>query len=294
MRQIDYSRVAQLLQAPFMGLAIYWFVITPAPNYAVDVLGVAAAVMAVRATAKSFAKTEQVIWILLAVMLCMIEFRAIREDQVGRDEKEDARRWQDDFNRRQERRLFSALLRSGNMLLNTEKILSKTTMDALTGGDSFCYVELRPFWGPNVLEALLLEKGIDPVLNVEITVTDTDLVGLGADLSVVLPKAQSRYSFPFVRAGSFATPLFQLTTPPSSQSKNYDVFIIARNGLFTERLRLRRVKNEWLSAKRVDASYYNKRHGLVLEEIDKGFPMEALDADSEWKAVDKLRRIKIH
>jgi hypothetical protein len=96
-------------------------------------------VLAIRATADTFSKTEQVIWILIAVVLCAIEIHAVNKDQADREAQEDARRWQDDFNRKQERRQFSALVGSARDLLNQQqKILGGVDRDTalMTGGRS--------------------------------------------------------------------------------------------------------------------------------------------------------------
>jgi hypothetical protein len=97
-----------------------------------------------------FTKTESVIWILIAGALCFIELRALNEDRAERETQEDARRWQDDFNRQQERRQFAALLEQGSQMFNEQEAatrrmqgLSKASAQAInlmTGGDSFCYV----------------------------------------------------------------------------------------------------------------------------------------------------------
>jgi hypothetical protein len=106
--------------------------------------------LAVRAVAKGFTRTEQVVWILIAIALCSIEFRAIKKDQTDREEKESAIRWQDDFNRKQDRRQFAELLNQGHIMFSEQEEstrrmqgLSKTSaqvISMMTGGDSFCYI----------------------------------------------------------------------------------------------------------------------------------------------------------
>jgi len=214
-----------------------------------------------------FTKTESVIWILIAGALCFVELRALNEDHAAQEARIATAREQDDINRRLERRQFSALLASGNKLLSTEKDLSQTTMNALTGGESFCYVEMRQLGNTQSIIAILLQRGSNPVQNVEVQVMDIDLLKPPVDMAS-LARAQRNFSIPFLRVGTYFTQLFQFTPDASTQSKKYNVTMVARNGRFTERIRLRLVKGTWLSAKRVDASYYSKRFGLVLEEID--------------------------
>jgi hypothetical protein len=73
-----YSLTGAVWQVPFAILFVYWLSRLPEPGLAVTMLGLAAVVMAVRAN--RFTRAEEVIWIVIAVALCVVEIRAIRHD----------------------------------------------------------------------------------------------------------------------------------------------------------------------------------------------------------------------
>jgi hypothetical protein len=80
---------------------------------------------------------------------------------------------------------------------------------------------------------------------------------------------------------------------PNEDSRAFNVFIVARNGRFTESVRLRRVNGVWNTAKIVDVSYYSGLQGVALEESDKDFPIETLTLDKDWIARKRLKRLTI-
>jgi hypothetical protein len=243
MHSVNYSRWAEMFQVVFLGLLLYFYQFPPPPGYAVAWLAAAGVVMAVRA--EHFTITEKVVWILIAAAFVIFEIRAIDKDHAEREELDAHIRWQDEFNRRQERRQFAELLRQGKELFNEERSSSRNTLAEMTGGDSFAYLELREMGSSdgNTLRGDLLQKGSYPVFNVQVTVTDIDLFSqLITQPGQEYKRAQTTYSVPFVRRGTFSTPLFTARVGPTVKSRSYGVFIVARNGVFTESLRLRRVE----------------------------------------------------
>ena len=52
--------------------------------------------------------------------------------------------------------------------------LAKQSMEELTGGDSFCYVDIRQFGNSDSVQAGILGKGRNPVSDVSIRIVDLD------------------------------------------------------------------------------------------------------------------------
>ena len=189
-----------------------------------------------------------------------------------------------------------------NLDLSKQNVaLAKQHMEELTGGDSICYVRMFGL-GNSGVQVGLLGKGKNPVSGLSIRITDLDVFqqqlsqqGKSGELTLEnLTKTDKVYSLPEpTRCTGFIKPLYSFTPPPEQVARRFNVFILARNGAVTELIRLRRVKNLWTAAVRVTASFYDKRSGIVLEEIDRDFPKETLQDDPDWKATDKLKRLKI-
>jgi hypothetical protein len=174
--------------------------------------------------------------------------------------------------------------------------LAKASIEEITGGDSFCYVEIR-YVGGNLFQAFVSGKGKNPVSGVSIRIVDLDLMQetLPTGQIEAVRKGERSFSFPLpARYTGFMKPLYDIKPTPDTVSKRFNIFILARNGDFTGLLRLRRLEDgSWRLANRVIASFDDKRSGIVLEEIDRGFPVDILKSDPDWKATDKSQRVKI-
>jgi hypothetical protein len=77
-----------------------------------------------------------------------------------------------------------------------------------------------------------------------------------------------------------------MTFPPNKESLKFNIFINARNGWFTELLRLHKVDGEWKTALKVTKDNYsdttpNATPTLLLEQVDPGFP-RSQDGQVEW------------
>jgi hypothetical protein len=96
-------------------------------------------------------------------------------------------------------------------------------------------------------------------------------------------------------ASGLLHPLGVYRIEPKEDYVRYNIFIYARNGSFIEVLRLKRLTNQsgWVSALLVTASYDTKKKGIVVENIDRRFPMELLKTDQDWNNLKKGKTIKI-
>lgn len=165
--------------------------------------------------------------------------------------------------------------------------------EEVTGGDSFCYVEIRQWSGVNdSVRAVLLQKGRYPLSNVDIRIVQIEDFVKHLQTGS-LSQIERYFSVPFVRRGSFLKPLTDYQVRSDEQSRAFNIFMVARNGVFTESIRLRRINGSWSTAKIVDASYYNGIAGIVLEEMDNNFPIDTLSSNSDWNNRKKLRRLTV-
>ncbi len=165
-----------------------------------------------------------------------------------------------------------------------------------TGGDSYCYLLVAPS-RPGTFAAYLLHSGRFPLSQVQIKFLDQDRVHeaelRGEGLVEAIASVQRVINLPYVRHGTYITTLFEFPVPAGVSSRSFKVFIDARNGRFTQIVRLRRVNAGWASATRVAASYFDKRKGLVREEISSMFPKDELLADKDWLEFSKLAKLNI-
>jgi len=183
----------------------------------------------------------------------------------------------------------------GNLIDSSRQLASLTRKNysIVSGGHSFCYVDMHYGGGPrNILQVALLGKGPDPIPWVSGRIVDLDsFLKTGA-----LAETEIHFEFQTPRrfTGLYTQLNRSVSVNPDTPSKQYNVFLQASNGMFTQLLRLRKVDAAWMSATRVSGFYYGgDSWALVHEEIDKGFPVDVLATDTGWKDMDKLKRITI-
>ena len=76
--------------------------------------------------------------------------------------------------------------------------------------------------------------------------------------------------------------------------KRFNIEISARNGYFTQLLRIKSLKERgWTWATLVNAGYFTGKKGIVLEEIHPEFPKDILNDDTDWINLKKVKVIKV-
>src|ERR1035441_8899738 len=142
-----YDRGGFYLQAMvIVAIDVGWQSYQFAPGWAVAILAVVAVVMTVRAD--HYTKTEQVIWVLVALSLMVVEIRAITRD---RNVAETQRRvfeqqLQDRF--QQTANSLGAVIRESDAHFDATIGKIGQAINTETGGDTFCYLDMTfsPIW----------------------------------------------------------------------------------------------------------------------------------------------------
>lgn len=170
--------------------------------------------------------------------------------------------------------------------------LAKDNINEVTGGDSFCFVDMGEI--PEGLIAHLVQKGKYPVFDVRLNITDLNALdsAIKSRAPSLLASTRSFAAIDFLSRGLWQ-PLTVYPIDPKEDYVRYNISIFARNGSFTELLRLKRLKEGgWTSALLVHASYDTKK-GIVFERIHRQFPKEVLNTDQDWNNLKKGRTIKV-
>ncbi len=153
--------------------------------------------------------------------------------------------------------------------------LARRGINTSTGGDSFCYLQFALING-NAGLAFAIPHGEYPLYGVAARVVnlhrfEASVKAGNPDLGVTYKVGDMTYIAAFPVA----------TIPFSSDtSQDFNIFFSARNGMWTELIRLRKVNGSWTEAIRVlrgDGGHAGKNEKSIFEKIDKGFPLESLD-----------------
>jgi hypothetical protein len=174
--------------------------------------------------------------------------------------------------------------------LQSQKILQAKTEEiknlnnrinaTVTGGDSFCYITIEMVDNSNNVRMWAISHGQYPVYDAAVRIVDLEKFG------EMMKKDQ--HSLDDIIKNEIHIAVGNM--PPASamsvgkgnlgvgNEKKYNVFISARNGFFTELIRLKRVDGKWKEAIKVK----DKNNDVVLyEKIDEQFP-GLVDGKIDW------------
>ena len=145
--------------------------------------------------------------------------------------------------------------------------LNREIANMVTGGDSFCYVTIASL-DPKTNRGILtvVHQGDHPIYDLSARMVDLQLLRQIKDYSLSnLQKAETN-----LRIGNMIKGTAAVVSPfdlGSSSSRDFNIHFSARNGLFTQLLRLRKTNGKWTTAIKIE-----KDGNTVFEKIKDDFP----------------------
>ena len=157
--------------------------------------------------------------------------------------------------------------------------LSREIANSVTGGPTVCY--LAPMGGsPNIVT--LVSSGDFPLYDVSVRIVDLELFEAKKNEPFTLDSIRKNEvsldlgGMP-PKSARILGPLLQL----SGETRRWNIFFSARNGFFTQLLRMKKVDGVWKSAIRVTRDT-GKGSEVAFEQITDGYPRGA-DGAVDWK-----------
>jgi hypothetical protein len=169
----------------------------------------------------------------------------------------------------------------------SEKIGELSTRNAclVTGGDSFCYLDITGLdEGTDVGMCVVVQQGDYPLFDVSARIVDLQLFSQITEHTIksVLSTDQVM-EIGNLAAGSASMAYEKPFMLGSSDARDFNIFFSARNGFFNQKLRFRKCNGHWL--RKISVT----RDGQTIFELDDpGFPME--EPDSAQPAHDTSSR----
>ena len=151
-----------------------------------------------------------------------------------------------------EDRLTEIVTRLTGVLEKIEAASDKT-VSAITGGTSYCVADFHNMYvGSNQGLLSIRHHGHDPLYDVKVTLVDVDeLQRLVSEKSAIgLTSATQIFSLGTVIGGLNHSRWVNLSLGESSP-RSYNIFFGARNGSWTQQLRIARFEDRWVTASRV-------------------------------------------
>ncbi len=172
---------------------------------------------------------------------------------------------------------------------NKNLVLESTAI--ITGGDSYCYIDILPaINNSNTIDLHLAREGGYPIYDISLRIDDCEEVDrIFKEEQMVtkfhresLAKSMERLSkaskvFPVGNLGpNRGLLLGDLTLPSNADKKSYFVDITSRNSYITEKIIFRRVEGKWKIAYKV-----MRNNKIAKEFVENGFP-ENDKGEVEW------------
>lgn len=274
---------------------LHWY---PPVGVFIAILGLFGIVVPLIRDLAKMGKWEKAAWTFVMFALMGLEIRSIYLDRRAHDvEQATARAEQlQHFNEigegikgavAESQKEFAATMQRSNSILGGVG----ESIKIANGGDSYPFIALGGT--SSRLEMFLSVDGNYHLLDVAGSVADVDKLTAATKAGQFWDR--SKYSadlgpFAILRRGTSTSVGFMPGTE-GSDYKRYNIRLSARNGIFEELLRIKLTSpNSWVRALVVTASYYDSKEAVVCEKIDKGFPVELLEGDTDWTNYMKIPR----
>jgi len=154
-------------------------------------------------------------------------------------------------------------------------MLSVEGIETATGGDSFCYMVLTNSHNP-----IIIHKGKHPLYGVQVRVVDLVKMRLLEQQHQPIGPLQDFIFNPGDLTAGLAWNNFSLRVPFSDPDKqDFNIFFSAKNGIWTELLRLRRVSSSLQTAIKVIRGDKDGKPITLFEDLPNDFPKSELGPD---------------
>ena len=272
-------------------MSIYWMLHLPASGKAVAWLGAVAVFLALRGEISQIRGSEKVLWTLIVFSLLYIEIRAIDKDRatVAQEQERDRAEQNKRFSEiaggitgaiEESQKQFQTTMARSDRIVNLERSAITKVGESIktqTGGDSFCFVSFTPQESQRAFTVTVTNHGKYPLRGVHLTMIDEEKEQRSAIESLRNPNdflrnthaAETYFQIPFLLAGDVK--MLGMYPFIENDRQDFDVAFGGENGLWVERIRLRRVNGKWIEAIRVlGPTAEQAQHPFEL--FDPGYP----------------------
>ena len=153
---------------------------------------------------------------------------------------------------------------------------------SFTGGASFAYI-VPTFFDPthNSPMLILVHRGEYPLYDLTVRILDMATFDkMVRPNNAYSDKLREEVQVSISNIAPNQTRMLK-TVQLGSDPLRWNLFFSARNGFFTELLRVRRVGNEWKTALKVISTPSSSHELLLFEQIDSGYPRSE-NGQVEW------------
>lgn len=176
--------------------------------------------------------------------------------------------------------ILGAFWASSQQTANEKRIaeLNEEIASSITGGNSFAYIT-SSLVAPSTNGLVLVHQGEYPLYDLNIRIVDLARWESKQARSLLELQKDEQH----LNIGNLAPSQARVLGPVQIDSDvtRWNIFFGARNGFWTELLRIRRVGNELKFALKVTRSRQTGKAEIVFEKVDPGYP-RTKEGQIEW------------
>jgi hypothetical protein len=155
--------------------------------------------------------------------------------------------------------------------------LQRNMIQSVIGGDSFCYITVVSINNQADVGILtVIHQGDHPIYDINARIVDLEQIEKNGDNVNLQIMQQAESSISIGNMIPNTASAFGSFPLGSTKSKSLNIFFSARNGLFTQLLRFRKIEGKWQTALKVI-----RNEKTIFEEITDDYP-RSNNGEIEW------------
>lgn len=164
-------------------------------------------------------------------------------------------------------------------LLAEVEIKTNEMIGHISGGNSFPYFQIAMLdSNSNTGILMAIHQGVHPLYDVNARIVDLQKF---EQIKHNISLANMRYSDTNINVGNLIpshASMIRQWKIENEPEQSYNIFFTARNGSFTQIIRLKKINGVWVSATKVT----NRENKVMHEKIDDNYPKDA-DGNVSWE-----------
>lgn len=169
---------------------------------------------------------------------------------------------------------FEKIEKRANDIFDNLELKTALIFSQITGGKSFCCANLsQSYLGESNLT--IMHQGDFPLYDLTLSVVDLDKFNEFEHNPDYAHEYQKLFSIGTMLPRQINN-LCKVPVTDQEHSKSFNIFFSARNGMFSELLRLKKINNEWVSAMKVLGD-----EKTLLEAVSDSYP-KGSNGEIDW------------
>jgi hypothetical protein len=167
-----------------------------------------------------------------------------------------------------------------NELLNEFKLKTDDMIDHISGGNSFPYIMIASVNSEiNMGRLMVIHNGEHPLYDVNVRIVDLNKFSTIQENITLESMSTCESNIVIGNLTPSHASVLQNWKIDGVNEQSYNVFFTARNGGFTQLIRMKKIDGTWLTATKVS----DRQNNILHEQIDQNYPKN-ISNEVDWES----------